>query len=189
MKRSHLCGILVTGALLASGCSGGEPGYDYAIPSRLCGVGVDQSDLKRILPPGDEGRAVESGVNDWKFHKCQVVVEEKLALNVRISRDVMADDAAKFGIKEFGENFRKISLSGPVTSAGVGDDGGLAWMKCQPKPGQPQNEAPDRPFTHLVLKIHTPAASADSAQTADHLSDMERFLRSYVPNLTEAWCT
>ncbi|MFD8448341.1 hypothetical protein [Streptomyces coelicoflavus] len=155
---------------------------------RLCGIGVDQSALKGILPPGKEGRAVEVGANDWKFLKCQVVVDKKLALNLRMSRDVAADDAAKFGKKEFGENFRTISLSALVTSAGVGDDGGLAWMKCQPKAGQPQEEAPDRPFTHLVVKAHTPAGSKDPDEAADRRANMERFLRSYVPDLTEAWC-
>ncbi|MFD8448342.1 hypothetical protein [Streptomyces coelicoflavus] len=129
------------------------------------------------------------GANDWDTYKCQVVVEKKLALSMWVARDVTADDAAKFGIEEFGENFSKISLSGPMTSAGVGDDGGLAWMKCQPKPGQPQELGPDRPFTHLVLKVHTAAGSKDPDEAADRRANMERFLRSYVPDLTEAWCT
>ncbi|MEU3661015.1 hypothetical protein AB0E77_14865 [Streptomyces sp. NPDC032940] len=186
MKRIHLCGILVTAALLASGCSSGKPGYGYAIPSQMCGVGVDQSALKSLLPPGEEG-AVTEGAHDWERHTCRVVVEKKTELAMTVARDVAVDDAAKSGEEEF-RNFRKISLERPVTSAGVGDGGAVAWMTCRPRPGQPQEEMPDFPFTHLVLKIHTAAAVKDSDKAADHRADLERFLRSYIPDLTEAWC-
>ncbi|MYR42390.1 hypothetical protein [Streptomyces sp. SID5910] len=181
MKRSHLCGVLAIAALLASGCSSDKPGYDYSIPSRMCGVDVDKSAVKPLLPPGKEGKATEVGANDWKHHTCWVVVDKKRELAVSVARDSAVDDASKYGEEEY-KNFRKTSLNEPVTSAGIGDDGAVAWMKCRPKPGQPQEEMPDFPYTHLVLKIHT-------AAEIDHRADLERFLRSYIPNLTEAWCT
>lgn len=187
MKHSHLYGILGAAVLLASGCSSGKLGYDYAIPSKICGIGVDKSAVKPLLPPGKEGKATDVGANDWKHHTCRVVVDKKRALNVSIARNSGVDDVAKYGETEY-ENFRRVSPNGVVTSAGVGDDGAKAWMKCQPKPGQPQAEMPNFPYTHLVLKIHVGDGVKKPENVTDRRTDIEGFMRSYVPGVTKAWC-
>ncbi|MFE0038104.1 hypothetical protein [Streptomyces sp. NPDC059018] len=187
IKRSHLYGMLGTAVLLSSGCSSGKPGYDYAIPPQICGIGVDRSALKPIIPPGKEGKAIEVGANDSEHQTCWVVIDKKRELGISILRDNGVDNSAEYWEQEF-KNFRRISLNGVATSAGVADDGAAAMMKCQPKPGQPQEEMPNFPYTHLRLKIEVGDGAKNPEDVTDRRAGMERFMRSYIPELTKAWC-
>ncbi|WP_143662367.1 hypothetical protein [Streptomyces sp. Amel2xC10] len=180
--------MLGAAILLASGCS--KPGYDYAIPTKLCGIKVDESTLKPILPHGKEGRAVDPGTNDFYFHNCSIIVDKKRALNVSIMRDTEGrdiDDFLPYWKKEF-KNLKTVSSSGDTERAGVGDNGAAAKIKCRPKPGHLQKGAADIRHTHLMLRIHLGDGADNPEETADRRAAMERFMRSYIPGLTEAWC-
>ncbi|MEV8118693.1 hypothetical protein AB0O69_27930 [Streptomyces xiamenensis] len=57
MKINRLVGaavFLLTGSALLAGCSNDSKSYDYAIPDDLCGVHVNSTLSKSLLPPGGE---------------------------------------------------------------------------------------------------------------------------------------
>ncbi|MEV1051778.1 hypothetical protein [Streptomyces sp. NPDC049887] len=116
-----------------------------------------------------------------------MVIDKKRELGISILRDNGVDNSAEYWEQEF-KNFRRISLNGVATSAGVADDGAAAMMKCQPKPGQPQEEMPNFPYTHLRLKIEVGDGAKNPEDVTDRRAGMERFMRSYIPELTKAWC-
>ncbi|MFE3644619.1 hypothetical protein [Streptomyces sp. NPDC059169] len=173
--------------LLASGCSNEKPGYDYAMPPQVCGIEVDMTALKQILPPGKEGKTTEVGTSNFDHSTCWVVVDKKRELGVSILRDNGVDDSAKYWEKEF-ENFKRVSLGGVVTSAGVGNNGAAASMKCRPKPGQPQEEMPNFPYTRLRLKIEIKDGAQKFEDVTKRRAAIDGFMQSYIPRLTKAWC-
>ncbi|MFH9297233.1 hypothetical protein [Streptomyces sp. NPDC017520] len=175
--------------VVLSGCSGGEPEYGYSIPAKICEVGVDESDVKPLLPPGEamKATAVEVGEKSGEHRSCRLVVDKEIGLAVSIARDSAVDDVAEFGAEEY-TDFREVSLGGAVTSAGVGADGAAAWMKCQPKGGQPQFEMDGYPYNHLVLKVHIGGGGKGGDEAQERRIDLEKFMRSYVSGVQGVWC-
>ena len=47
---------------------------------------------------------------------------------------------------------------------------------------------PNFPYTHLVLKIHVGDGVKKPENVTDRRTDIEGFMRSYVPGVTKAWC-
>ncbi len=131
---------------------------------------------------------VEVGEKSGEHRSCRLVVDKKIGLAVSIARDSEVDDVMEFGVDEY-VDFRKVSLGGAVTSAGVGDDGAAAWMKCRPKDGQPQSEMYGYPYNHLVLKVHVGGAEgAGGDEVQERRVDLENFMRSYVSGVRDIWC-
>ncbi|MEK8143662.1 hypothetical protein NKH18_21505 [Streptomyces sp. M10(2022)] len=58
MMRKHIYVALGASAVLLSACSGGEQEYGYAVPSKVCGVRVDDGEIKQILRTGDPSNCV-----------------------------------------------------------------------------------------------------------------------------------
>ncbi|MGW4053619.1 hypothetical protein ACWENA_22580 [Streptomyces sp. NPDC004779] len=179
--------MLATAVLLTSGCTSGEPGYDYAIPSQVCGVQVEPFALKQILPPGKEARVSGGETNDFEHLICRVVVDKKPGLAMSILRGSGTEDLFPYWHKEI-EGLRRVSLGGPVTSAGVGDDGAAALIDCLPKPGQPQEEMPGSQYTRIRLIVEVGRGDEKPDSETDLRTSTEQFMRTYIPGLTSAWC-
>ncbi|MFG3369007.1 hypothetical protein ACIPWY_10390 [Streptomyces sp. NPDC090032] len=64
--------------LLTSGCSGGQQGRNYSIPSTLCGIHFDADKLAEFLPGGD-GISTKQKSPDKGVKQCDVFVDGKLA--------------------------------------------------------------------------------------------------------------
>ncbi|MFF0487002.1 hypothetical protein [Streptomyces sp. NPDC004435] len=187
MKRGQFWGLLTATALFTAGCSSDEPGYDYAIPSQVCGVGVDQSALKEVLPTGKKAGAADGGTNDFRHHTCTVIIDGKSVLSVSILRDIGAGDAFGYWQKEF-DNLTRTSLGGAAVLAGVGDDGAAAALECHPRTSQPQKDMSGVPYTHVRLKIKVDRETGNSGKATGLRKGMETFVRSYIPELTRTWC-
>ncbi|MFF0487001.1 hypothetical protein [Streptomyces sp. NPDC004435] len=186
-NRRIFHGTLLAASLLASGCSDGEPGYDYAIPSQVCGVEVDPSSLKNVLPPGKEARVSGDEAVDFEHLICRVVVDKKPGLAISVLRGGGTEDLFPYWQKEI-EGLGRVSPGGPVTSAGVGDNGAAALIDCLPKPGQPQEEIPGFPYTRLRLIVEVGRGEEKPDSTTDLRTSTEQFMRTYVPGLTATWC-
>ncbi|WP_327379945.1 MULTISPECIES: hypothetical protein [unclassified Streptomyces] len=187
MMRKHIFVALGASAVLLSACSGGEQGYGYAVPSKVCDVRVDDGEIKPILPAGEsiELRGQEAEGSDGR-RTCVVTVDGKAALRVSISRDIAEEDVVQVRNDEWAD-FRRFSPGGDVTSAGVASNGGIAWMKCQPKTDQPKSDITGRPYTHLVLRVYIDSVAVGS-ENAERRADLEGFMRSYIPELANVRC-
>ncbi|MET9919845.1 hypothetical protein ABZZ04_22540 [Streptomyces sp. NPDC006435] len=177
-------------ALLLTGCSGENSEYGYAIPGKICDVSVASSDVKPLLPPGRAIKESLRGTPDESL-SCGLIVDERVDLSISFSRQSGELDIAEEAADDY-VNLKRITLGGNVTSAAVGDDGAVAWAKCVPKPGQRQYESPESEqgrYGHLVLEIH----AGDDIKEPDNLEEwrahIEKFLRSYVPELVKVWCS
>lgn len=178
--------------LFISGCSG-EPEYDYAVPSEVCRVKVSASEIKPLLRPGKviEETFREIGLRSGEHHSCGLVVDKKQDVSISISRQTGELDIVEKAVDKY-VNLNRVSVRSDVTSAAVGDDGAVAWMKCKPKAGQPQYEFPETrrgEYDHLVLEIRTERESERAKDTGQRRADIERFLRAYLPELVEGWCS
>ncbi|GAA2483295.1 hypothetical protein GCM10010393_12610 [Streptomyces gobitricini] len=176
--------------LLVAGCSGGESEYDYAIPSEVCDVAVAQQDVKPLLPPGKSVKedSSESLSRPGERKSCSIVVDEGVDLTVSLSRqwgdlDIVEEAADKYiGLK-------RVDLGGGFTSAGVGDDGAVAWAACKPKANQRQYEFPETQsgrYDALALEIRV--GNEKPADVGEWRERIENFLRAYVPGMVQAWC-
>ncbi|MFE3494416.1 hypothetical protein ACFXOS_15180 [Streptomyces sp. NPDC059175] len=175
-----------------AGCSDGKPAYDYAIPKKICNVSVATSDVKPLLPPGKSVKEdpSESLTRPGESKSCGVIVDERPDLSVSISRQGGELDIAEKAADKY-IDLKRVSLGGGVTSAAVGDDGAVAWMKCTPKPGQRQYEFPktkEGKYGHLALEVH----AGDGIRKPDNIEEWRahilQFLRAYVPELVKVWC-
>ncbi|MEU3947201.1 hypothetical protein [Streptomyces sp. NPDC029526] len=186
----RLLSVLGAAALLVTACSGDEPGRDYSLPRQMCGIRTDTSDLRPLLPDGKSARYAQNQTTDYSYHLCRMIVDDEVALKLRILRDTgfsaEAEEAAYNDLK----NYRPISMTGSVevTSAGVADDGGKVWLPCRPLPGHPQEAVPDQPYTHLVLSIQLLSDVEGKDALARRHADIESFMRSYLPGLRKTWC-
>jgi hypothetical protein len=171
MKLSCVHGALCAVILLLSACSGGEQEYGYAVPSKVCDVRVDEGEIKPILPAGEsiDVRGQEAEGSDGR-RTCRVVVDGKAALRVSIGRDIAEEDVVHVRNEEW-TDFRRYSPGGDVTSAGVASNGGIAWMRCQPKTGQPKSDITGRPYTHLVLRVYIDSVAVGS-ENAERRTDL-----------------
>lgn len=130
---------------------------------------------------------VEVGEKPGEHRSCRLVVDKKIGLTVSIARDSEVDDIAEFGADAY-RDFRKVSLGGAVTSAGVGDDGAAAWMKCRPKEGQPQSEMDGYPYNYVILKVNVGGGGTGGDEVQERRIDLEKFMRSYVSGVRDIWC-
>ncbi|WMX45926.1 hypothetical protein RGF97_15185 [Streptomyces roseicoloratus] len=187
MRRKYLYLTLGISTILLSACSSNKPEYEYAIPSKVCDVRVGKDEMKSLLRAGESVEVLGDKAEGSDGRRiCRVVVDKKAALHVSISRDVAEEDVAR--VTDDGwTDFRKFSPGGDVTSAGVASDGGIAWMKCQPKAGQPKSEIAGRPYTHLVLRVNIDGDTME-LNGEERRADLEDFMRSYIPELVEVWC-
>ncbi|MFE3329691.1 hypothetical protein [Streptomyces sp. NPDC059176] len=190
MRNFNLAPLGVATFLLA-GCSGGQSAYDYAIPERICNIDVRASYVKPLLPPGKAVRELSSNpVRPGASQSCSVMVDTREDLTVTFSRQIGELDITEKAADKY-IDLKRVSLGGGVTSAAVGDDGAIAWMKCTPKPGQPQYEFPktkEGKYGHLVLEVH----AGDGIRKLDNIEEwrahIEQFLRAYIPELVKVWC-
>ncbi|MEU3283163.1 hypothetical protein [Streptomyces antibioticus] len=185
MKKNRLYGMLGAALFLTFGCS--KQGYDYAIPPKICGIGVDESALKPILPTGKEGKTTDSGSQDFEHRICRVIVDKDRALSLSILRDWGGVDAFDDWKKEF-DNLRRVAPKEDVANAAVADDGAVATLKCLPKPDQPEKGLAGIPYTHLSFKFFVGDKVKSPNDVADRRANIERFMWSYIPDLTETWC-
>ncbi|MFJ6810049.1 hypothetical protein ACIQRK_29215 [Streptomyces anulatus] len=130
---------------------------------------------------------VEVGEKPGEHRSCRLVVDKKIGLVVSIARDSGVDDIAEFGADTY-RGFRKVSLGGAVTSAGVGGDGAAAWMKCRPKEGQPQSEMDGYPYNYVILKVNVGGGGTGGDEVQERRIDLEKFMRSYVSGVQDIWC-
>ncbi|MFI8369117.1 hypothetical protein [Streptomyces sp. NPDC085466] len=190
MRRLTLASAGLT-MLLLTGCSIGkeESTYQYSVPERICDVTVTTPDIKPLLPPGKTIKESSMG-RPGEGRSCGVIVDERVDLKVSYSRQTGELDIAREADDKY-IGLERIALGGTLTSAAVGDDGAVAWMTCDPKPGQPQYEMPESKlgkYTHLVLEIRAEDWTKNPENIGEWRANTERFLRAYLAPLTEAWC-
>src|SRR5690606_25748825 len=121
---------------------------------------------------------------------CRVIVDDAVALKLRILRDTGYSAESEEAAYDDHKNYRPISLSGgvEVVSAGVADDGGEVWLECRPLPGHPQEVVPSQPYTHLVRITHRLSEGEGKDALARRHAGVEAFMRAYLPGLRKAWC-
>ncbi|MER7001276.1 hypothetical protein [Streptomyces sp. NPDC000410] len=178
--------------LFISGCSG-ESEYDYAVPSEVCRVNIPASEIKPLLRPGKVIKETfrEIGLRSGEHHSCDLVVDKKQDVSISVSRQTGELDIAEKAADKY-VNLNRVSVSSGVTSAAVGDDGAVAWMKCKPKAGQPQYEFPEAKqgeYSHLALEVRTESESDGVKNSGQRRAEIESFLRAYVPALMKDWCS
>ncbi|MEU5163774.1 hypothetical protein AB0G74_29745 [Streptomyces sp. NPDC020875] len=193
MNRLLKIGALATAtALLLVGCSDDGPSYDYAIPKNICEVPVVAADLKPLLAPGESIR--ERISRDATHHdtsqSCRVAVDKKRGLNVWLIRSYGEFDIAKEAAHKYND-LRRVSLGRNVTSAGIAENGAAVRMSCRPRPGQTQYDSPESKtgkYTHLVMELTFRVGSGEAQSGVRKRAEIDTFLRSYLPKLTERWC-
>ncbi|MEV7911081.1 hypothetical protein [Streptomyces griseus] len=178
--------------LLLLGCSGKQTEYDYSIPEKVCGIDVQPSNMKPLLPPGKEVKESfrEIGQRSGEHVNCGVVVDKGVDLSVSFSRQTGELDIAREAADKY-TDLQRISLGRGVSSAAVGDDGAVAWMACLPQPQQPRYEMPESrsgKYDHVALEIRTGKVEG-SGKIEERRTHIENFLRAYAPGVAEAWCT
>lgn len=186
----RLLGALGAVTLLVTACSGDKPAHDYSLPRQMCGIETDASDLRPLLPEGKSARYAQNRTTDYSYHLCQVIVDDAVALKLRILRDTGYSAESEEAAYNDHKNYRPISLRGgvEVVSAGVADDGGEVWLECRPLPGHPQEVVPNQPYTHLVLSIQLLSEVEGKDALARRHAGVEAFMRSYLPGLRKTWC-
>ncbi|MEU5163773.1 hypothetical protein AB0G74_29740 [Streptomyces sp. NPDC020875] len=178
-------------ALLLVGCSDDRPGYDYAIPETYCEVPVVTTDLKPLLVPGESVQETILGRDEQlESQSCHLAVDKKKDLNLRLMRNYGELDIAKEAAHKYND-LRRVSLGRNVTSAGVAEDGAAVWMACLPRPGQTQYSSPDTKtgkYTHISVELRIQHRSEEANAKIKKRAEIDTFLRSYLPKLTERWC-
>ncbi|MGW7294863.1 hypothetical protein ACWGIB_21040 [Streptomyces xiamenensis] len=68
--------MLLTSSALLFGCSGGAPEQNYTVPDNACGISVDQSVFKDLLPPGEEySEDMDESIEG--MHQCTLIVDSE----------------------------------------------------------------------------------------------------------------
>ncbi|MBC7271955.1 MAG: hypothetical protein H5T76_25145, partial [Streptomyces sp.] len=111
--------------------------------------------LAPLLPAGEsltediDHSDVRPGAHDY----CNVRVDKKVALAMEVSRQTAYADL-KYAMDDY-RNLEEVTLGGRVKSAGVGENGAIAWLRCEPKEGQPRSDAVSgRPYQALVVEFN-----------------------------------
>ncbi|MFB8775614.1 hypothetical protein [Streptomyces broussonetiae] len=83
----------------------------------------------------------------------------------------------------------EVALGGRVKSAGVGENGAIAWLRCEPKEGQPRSDAVSgRPYPAPVVVFNVGDPDLVPEDPSGRRRDIGAFLRAYLPGWEKAWC-
>ncbi|MFM9371538.1 hypothetical protein [Streptomyces sp. Da 82-17] len=191
MKTRHCTTAAVSAlAALLVGCSGKAEGWNYAIPKKICGVNMQESVVKPLLPPGDtldEQIRAAIGEDQDVSERCLLKVDKGKSgdgkyLWINLDRETQKVDAVAEAHRLRYGNSESVHLAGSVTSAAVGDTGALVAMRCKPK------TAKSAPYAYLMAEVRM-GDYADKPKDPEARHDhLQAFLRDYIPATEAARC-